>query len=199
VNKLYFFAGALIVYGLWFYEPAPYKRPPGVTVNENPTQLNITDQRAPVLLKGYELKARAEFSLKALVLSKERYRFYDSLTDLMPYDFALGWGRMSDQAIVDRYRISQGARFYMWSYSGEAPIPQGEVINASANMHLIPKSEDVFYLMKSVRAGDLINLKGYLVDVTKNQKSVIQTSLTRSDSGAGACEVVLVEELVIYD
>ncbi len=199
MNKIYYFAAAMIVYGIWFYEPSSYKRPPGVTASESPKQMEIKDERALIELKGFQLKVRAEFSLKALLLSKERYRFYDSMTSLMPYDFALGWGRMSDQAILDRYRISQGARFYMWSYSNPAPMPEGEVITSSANMHLIPKTDDVFSLMKSARAGDLINLKGYLVDVMKDQKSVIQTSLTRSDSGAGACEVVLVEELLIYD
>lgn len=199
MNKLYFFIGFLIAYRMFLHEPAPYKRPAGVMAPDSPVQIAITEERPPILLKGYELKPRAEFSLKARLLSKERYRFYDSMTNLIPYDFALGWEQMSDQAILDHYRISQGARFFMWSYSGKPPIPEGQVIRSTANMHLIPKNDDIFYLMKSARAGDLINLKGFLVDVAKNQKSVIQTSLTRSDSGAGACEVVLVEELLIYD
>ena len=38
----------------------------------------------------------------------------DRESDLAPVDLALGWGRMSDEAILKDIQISQSGRFYFW-------------------------------------------------------------------------------------
>jgi hypothetical protein len=46
-----------------------------------------------------------------------------------------------------------------------------------------------------VRAGDQIRLRGYLVRVAASDGWQWRSSLTRDDTGAGACELVLLESL----
>src|SRR6185437_4176759 len=73
--------------------------------------------------------------------STERYRF-DAGAALVPEDFALGWGRMSDSAVLQQIDITQSARFYYWSVR-QFPIPRREIETHSANMHLIPADAGV--------------------------------------------------------
>ena len=71
-----------------------------------------------------------------------------------------------------------------------------EIISHSANMHMIPANEKVKQVLLGVRPGELVSFGGYLVRVEKPGGWTWKTSLTRTDSGAGACEVVWVEDLV---
>jgi hypothetical protein len=48
-----------------------------------------------------------------------------------------------------------------------------------------------------VREGDVIVLQGYLVDVDHDSGWRWRTSMNRTDTGAGACEIVFVEFISI--
>ncbi len=150
----------------------------------------------PVALRSnndYTITGVAEFSLRAKVLSRERYRFGRE-SDYSPVDLALGWGRMSDQVVVDELSISQGGRWYRFRYHGSPPIPQPEIERSSANMHLVPKDDSVRSLVLKARRGEIIELKGYLIDIDASDGWHWRTSTTRNDTGGGACEIVWVEE-----
>jgi len=41
--------------------------------------------------------------------------------------------------------------------------------------------------------GQIVHLEGYLVDIDSAETGSIRTSLTRDDTGAGACEIIYVE------
>jgi hypothetical protein len=62
-------------------------------------------------------------------------------------------------------------------------------------MHMIPANDDIERRLKSVRAGNLVRIRGYLVEVTGKDGFRWKSSLSRSDTGAGACELVWVESL----
>jgi hypothetical protein len=62
-------------------------------------------------------------------------------------------------------------------------------------MHLIPATPAVEKRLKSLRPGQVVALKGYLVEVTGDGGFTWRSSLTREDTGAGACELIWVEEL----
>jgi hypothetical protein len=69
-----------------------------------------------------------------------------------------------------------------------------------ANHHLVPASDDVAAAMKRIRAGDLVTLRGKLVDVEildrgGGSRFRSRTSLSREDVGSGACEQVWVEAI----
>lgn len=131
------------------------------------------------------------------MLAGERYRFALA-SDLMPRDLALGWGVMSDSSVIEQLAISQSDRFYFWkSRSNSLPAPVEQIIASSANMHLIAASAGVANAIDRARVGQVIELEGLLVDVAMAKGGELRTSLTRTDSGAGACEIVYVENFVI--
>lgn len=169
--------------------------PPGVLAPDPPVQQAV--QQARVWVKnGYRIIPLARFSLYALVLHKRRYRF-DRESEISPIDLALGWGPMADQQVLDHIDISQANRWYYW-HADSLPIPRKQIIASSANMHMIPANDAVRMQLADVKRGDLIALSGYLVQVQAGANWTWRSSLTRTDTGEGACELVWVENLAIH-
>jgi hypothetical protein len=176
------------------WETRPIVHPPGVLAPLPPIQVNMPP--STFQFDEYLVTRRARVELRALVLSKEGYRLRRE-ADLSPIDLALGWGPMSDQAVLDRIKITQSGRWYQTRYEYPAPIPDHQIISNSSNMHMIPAAKSVARQLKELREGDLVNLSGYLVDVDHESGWAWRTSLSRSDTGAGACEIVFVESVIV--
>jgi len=154
---------------------------------------------APVIVLGrWTLTPRATYDITARILSREDYRF-DPIADLAPLDLALGWGPMSDNRVLKALKISQGARFYSWRPVTESlRIDQREVTQYSANTHVIPASASVASKLARLRlGGQVVHLTGLLVDGARDDGMTVRTSLTRTDSGAGACEFMLVQQVQV--
>ena len=142
---------------------------------------------------GYALQPLAAFALTARVLSRADYR-WDRLSGLVPTDLALGWGPMSDSAVLEKLSIEQSDRFFYWS-TATFPIPRRDIEIHAANMHLIPADRTVAAALRRVRPGALLRLEGQLVEARAPQGWTLRSSLVRDDTGPGACEVVWVQRL----
>ncbi|HNY47676.1 MAG TPA: hypothetical protein PKN64_12015, partial [Casimicrobium sp.] len=68
---------------------------------------------------------------------------------------------------------------------------------SSANMHLIPSDTAVKKVLSAARVGNVVAIEGHLVDAKSDSGWSMTTSLTREDSGAGACEIVYVRRASI--
>ena len=197
---------AIVLAGWWFSPVGPARRcaraavpvgevhcpmPPAITGERPPLQSDVPGDVGPFRLQAATLRPLAGFSLQARVLSR---RDYDSgrEADLSPTDLALGWGRMDDDAVLDRLDISQSGRWYRYRWSGDAPIPPAEIVRSSANMHLIPANEAVARALGEVDSDDRVHIDGWLVEAEAADGWRWRSSLSREDSGAGACEVVYV-------
>jgi len=194
-NTFYLILAIALVLLVRNWEGRDIVHPPGVLVPETPRQTNLADSSAfPV--GQFLLTPRAEFGIRARVLSRENYYMGDE-ADLSPVDLALGWGVMSDQAVLDRIVISQSGRWYFTRYDYPAPIEDQQIIRHSGNMHMIPANDWVRGKLKDVRVGDLIQARGYLVDVDRDDGFYWRTSRTRNDSGNGSCEIFYVEQIFL--
>ncbi len=185
-----------VVLGWYFWPDNGRERPVGVLAPDIPVQENLTAQ--PVKDYGdYTITGLAKFSMKGRVLSSERY-WIDGGSTLVPVDLALGWGKMSDSAVIDKLKISQRGRFYYWKpKENDYPIPKEDIISSSANMHLIPATKGVDKLIKKAVKGDIVEFSGYLARADGKDGFNWSSSMTRSDAGDGACELVYVEEFRI--
>ena len=185
-----------IAAGAWnHFSTQPITHAEGAIAPGNPVQIDRASL-APFSLEGYEITPAAEFAVEARVLSTEKYHMGRE-AELSPIDLALGWGRMSDSAVLDRLQISQGNRFYFYRWSDAPPIPPAEIAEHSANMHLIPASDEVRERLDQVRVGQVVALSGYLVRVRAPDGWRWNSSLTRSDTGNGACELVWVQDVAV--
>lgn len=161
-----------------------------VPFGEVPVQTETT--RAAFDFKGFRIQPLAGFVIRARVLSRENYRL-GTEAELSPIDLALGWRRMADPEVYGALNISQGGRWYRYSWSDTPPIPLQEIIESSANMHLIPASDSVARVLDQASANRYIRLKGWLVEVQRADGWHWRSSLSRSDSGGGSCELIFVE------
>ena len=176
------------------WEERPIAHAPGVLVPEIPAQTDL--QTYTFMMDGYQLTRRAEFEIHARVLSTRNYYLGDE-SDLSPLDLALGWGVMSDQAVLDRLKISQSSRWYRARWDFPEPLSEQQFITNSSNMHMIPAQKGVARTLKKLRSGDLVTVNGYLVDVDHDSGWRWRTSMSRTDTGSGACEIVYVESLIV--
>lgn len=179
---------------VWRSDRAPVTHAPGVLVPVLPRQEAAASRTIPH--GDYALETRARFDLQARVLSRRDYRF-DRGAELVPLDLALGWGPMSDSAVLDRMDVRQSGRWYFLSWDPPAPLPEQVAMGHSGNMHLIPANAGIENDLDDVREGDLVRLSGYLVDASGPAGFTWSTSLSRDDTGGGSCELFYVEQLVL--
>jgi hypothetical protein len=184
---------ALVCVG-YVYLHRPITYPAGILISSEPEQTNLAESVAPIEHGKFHLKPLAHFALDARVLHRKIYR-WDRQSALAPVDLAVGWGPMSDQAVIDRLNITQSMRFFWYEYHQPPPIPKEEIVCHGTNLHIIPATAAIAAQCKSLRIGSLIHLGGELVEATGPDIGTWRSSLSRTDSGNGACELVLVEEL----
>jgi hypothetical protein len=184
-------AGSLaVLVGIWWWQGHPQIQPPGVLAPLEPVQTE-PESRATWASHGHRITPLACFEIRARILGRERYRL-DRAAELSPVDFALGWGPMSDTAILEGYSIQQRDRWYFWS-SRTMPIPAEQVTSHSANMHMIPANGMVAERLLAMKVGQVVELHGQLVRADGKDGWTWVSSLSRTDTGDGSCEVFWVE------
>jgi hypothetical protein len=183
-------------WGAWnWIENRPVGEPDGIVVPGEPLQVDVVDGETRRSGR-WTLKVRAHYEVTARILGLERYHF-DALAGLVPEDLALGWGPMSDNRILRSMNISQSNRFYFWRAGADVPISRDAIIAHSANTHVIPENVLVARQLSHLRRGAVVKLTGDLVDGVRDDGASIKTSLVRTDTGAGSCEIMLVREVAV--
>jgi hypothetical protein len=184
---------ALIVIALFFlWKGRPISHPAGILIKEAPEQVLVAaEARKPIKLKDRILEPLAHYKIRARVLATERY-WMDPGASVSPIDLALGWGPMSDSKILNDLSISQSLRYYHVRWGSSPPITEAEIMHHSANAHIIPANDYIKSQITALRVGSLVELEGDLVMVSDKSGGEWKSSLTREDTGNGACELMRV-------
>lgn len=154
----------------------------------------------------YNVTPLYDYEMNAVVVHKydyTRFKFY-KLDSVFPLDLCVVWGENVSQGIFRNktVRFSQDGRFC--HYQGEIPLNGNEI----SNNHLVVNDNAIEKKLKNISHGDQIKIVGKLVNIDAKNigKPVSQydyesfkwgTSVTREDSGAGACETIFVENVEI--
>lgn len=165
------------------------------SIHEQPLQTD-PDDGAVTALDEARLVPRASYEIAARLLSTERYRL-DALARVTPVDFALAWGPAADAEVQAALRIDQGNRWFYWRTRGVAlPLARRKLVANMANVHIVPADEALRSTLLGFEAGECVWLRGELVDITSTSDAALarRTSVTRTDTGAGSCEILLVRE-----
>jgi hypothetical protein len=183
---------AAVVYSIW--PEKELRHQPGILVAQSPVQKNMTVKRSWIH-NEFTFTELAEFELKGRVLGVCEYSTGKE-SEISPVDFAMGWGPMSDQSVLDNIDIAQRNRWYYWK-TDSYPIPKQNIISNSANMHIIPANAEIENQIDKIYSGCVIEISGYLVEIIDGKGWRWKSSLTRNDAGNGSCEVIWVEKLNI--
>jgi hypothetical protein len=135
----------------------------------------------------------ASYAASVLVVGKAPYDDEDS--DLVPFDLCVVWGLLADPYILQFTDFIQEERSCTCIYDEGSPADDPRVLTQFVNLHLIPANMHIFDVLTSLRSGDEIMLKGYLVDIYVEGYLYIETSTVWTDSGAGSCEILYVTDV----
>jgi len=157
------------------------------------------------VIKGYTytLTPRATYDISGLVVSQHRG---DALVNIGHKadpgnikDVCVVWG---DAIINGAYRkMSYVSGEFTCSFTWTGGLTPPFSLEKISNNHLIPAGPAVARGIRAIRIGDQVRMKGLLVDYTVTDRGqeifTRRTSLTRSDTGNGACEILYVTELSV--
>lgn len=184
--------GLLVLVPAWLTlgRGAEASPPPGVLVSMSPKQTAAGGVR-PWEFREHVVIPLARYDVSARVLARKRYPFGRE-GRISPLDVALGWGPMSDSRVLEEVRVSQRGRWYYLSWN-TPPLSVADMIANSANTHLIPATPALAREIARIRPGQVVRLQGYLVEVFGEDGFSWRSSLSRTDSGLGGCELLWVD------
>ncbi|MBL8921131.1 MAG: hypothetical protein JNJ54_19870 [Myxococcaceae bacterium] len=175
-------------------EPVSLELEPVQEPIEPPERVAVTrGGRAFVIEKLYRYEHSGE------VLSATAYDVAWT-NEFFDVDVGTIWGP-TREALKQRFTFQQMGRFLFWR-TDSMPTEEErlDVTRHIANNHLIPAegSTHLARAVRFIREGDVVRIKGSLVRILDEGGGVLATSsVVRDDTGAGACEIVWVDELQI--
>lgn len=147
--------------------------------------------------EGYvSMSLLASYEIEAVVKSTNRQ--WDYPAQVSQYDLALAWGDLNREDIDATITYGQSGRFYSYRWSPETPVSPAYIGSHSANVHLIHSDRSTLKQIRAIDKDDHIRLQGYLVQVNF-PSGAWRSSLTRNDSGNGACEILYVTGVKMLD
>ncbi len=120
------------------------------------------------------------------------------------YDLGLVWGNMSDDKYLKNYTFysvknATGRWLYPTLKLGVKypPLPWPYARTHMAHLHIVPANDKIMSALIYLFKKQPVKLDGYLVDVEMGDGRWIRTSVSRMDSGGGACEIMYVNRVQV--
>lgn len=191
-----------------------------IDISKDPIQINysgIETERNKFkyksLVNGHEIYMypRAKYKIAGTAIAYNysffiRNEFFDSAA---LYDLGLAWGKLGEKNFYNKYfecysqkNEMSGARVLWTKYknSSEIPVSMDYVNSHFSHSHIVPANRNIMAAMLKIRRWDKVELEGELVDMiyySKNREYTANTSLSRYDTGMGACETFYVTKVKI--
>lgn len=169
-----------------------------IDTSYEPVQELYSGEKFPHVVEEVQfmIEPVATYEIAFVVLSA-RYH-YSSLEDkLSPVDLCVVWGKLAEPENLEHIYSLQAARWCSYRYDGGLSLDAAYVESHVANIHIIPANENVLKAVKSIKKDQEAVLEGFLVKVYREGRLIWSSSLTRTDSGDGACEVFYVTKVRI--
>ena len=144
-----------------------------------------------------DITVKADYSITARVHSQKYYNS-DRQAKLIPFDIAISWGNLALDGNFERLKTDQRRRWVYWR-SPAGFLKKKEINTSLSNTHIIPASKDIADKMKDLKKGQIVHLEGHLVDAVIDKKYLYRSSMSRTDTGDGACEVFYVTSAKIFN
>ena len=168
-------------------ETAPLPEP--VQVDVEPTRISSG------------MTSLATFSSQVLVLGRRDYPRdpSDVLSGASPLDLAVAWGPAASRDAVEAVELTQSDRRYHWrARQSDMDTPGvGDFTRHSGNWHMVPADDGIAASLDAVKPGDVVRMSGELVLLTFPDGTYYASSLSRDDTGDGACEIFRVTSLEV--
>jgi len=177
-----------------------YQEPSQIEIGMEPFQIE----------KGeftYQITPKYSYELYGLVVacydSENWLDVFHKEDPLNTRDICVIWGDNLKTDVYQKMKFKHGEFTCYWEFKQKIDSSWYSKFNSSqgSNSHFLPKDDEIYKTTKEVAVGDQIYFKGYLVDYSVESSDggvrTRNTSITRTDVGNGACEVVYVIDFQI--
>ena len=154
----------------------------------------------------YTVQPLYRYELAGLVVSRHNskvwwdYAHKEWKDELNAVDLCVVWG---GNVATGAYRpLSYSSdQWTCHAVTGSSEAWQAFDPSALSNNHLLTDNPELARRLRDVRIGDQIRLRGYLAEYSHKVGAGFHrgTSITRNDSGNGACETIFVEEFEVLE
>ena len=207
--RKYLFLLLILILGITFFTRNDFRHVAKIdpSLLDDPVQVKLTDEM-PISFKRngfeYTLTPLYYYEISGLVVGKMNYRIVniDKYDLIYPYDVCLIWGNNVSQRLYKNpgLTFSQDCRWCWVKWNRDI----GFNLSEFSNNHLLINDDRLLEVARYVGRGDQIRIKGKLVNVKArgigraNSSNINwSTSTLRTDSGAGACEIIYVESIEV--
>ena len=134
-----------------------------------------------------EMRYLASYDIKGLVVDTKHFNDKDVFEKSFPVDVSLAWGKFAaNRMAID---CTNGPRKLSCNISREQlkKLKTGrEILDLVSNNHLSPANKDIYDKIMRIKAGNYVELKGYLVSIIVTDKDTTKpftatSSLVRND------------------
>ncbi len=151
--------------------------------------------------ESYHVIPLVDYELWGLVATHNNidswYSYYHDKDSVNLKDICVVWGDNIKNRSYREVRFKSGEFTCFAKYRTKEPSKIFKN-NQFSNNHLLSSDPKVRKIIRNIRIGDQIYIKGMLVNYSQEGSNFYRkTSLTRDDRGSGACETIYVEEIKI--
>jgi hypothetical protein len=155
--------------------------------------------------KRYTVTPKFAYEIRGIVVSchdaKEAFDYYHEKwgDDLNVNDLCLVWGENVKNEVWRWMRFKSGSWTCYFEYGAEAGKARRVFReDGISNNHLLARDADLAGRLRRLHRGDQVCIKGYLVEYSHSNGAFHRgTSVSRTDTGNGACETIFVTDLEI--
>lgn len=154
----------------------------------------------------YIIKPLYEYELHGLIVSghnsSEWFDYYhDKWKDYINLkDICVIWGESAKNGSYEYFNFESGSWTCYFKSKPQVKPEEWSLLkpNEVSNNHLLSNDRDINKRILSAEKGDQIRLKGYLAEYSiKNEGFKRGTSISRTDSGNGACETIFLTDFEV--
>jgi hypothetical protein len=195
-------ACAVFAVSFWKRNDVPVGAPVAPSLADDPAQTASSEPPFTARWNGveYRVEPQYDYELYGLVVSYRQHdgtsRMHRRANDhLNVADLCVVWGDNATNPHLGELDFWNGV-FTCNVHTKSTEAWQSFRLNQMSNNHLISDDEDIRGRVREVRIGDQVRIRGQLATYASSGGRR-GTSVTRDDTGDGACETIYVEELEI--
>ena len=181
--------------------PTLEKISPDLLQNSIQTETKEKDFKFEYRGENYHVIPVADYELWGLVVSHNNinswFSYYHDKNSVNLKDICVVWGENIKNEVYREAEFKSGEFTCFWKVKTQEAYKKFKN-NQLSNNHLLYSDPDIQKIIKSIKVGDQVYIKGMLVRYAPEGSDFYRkTSLTRDDTGAGACETFYVQEIKI--
>ena len=199
-------SAALFLLAWWQRDALPPPEHLAASILDEPLQRPTTRDPFQTTVGGIEYTVRPlyTYELNGLIVSKHNAdTWWDwihkaSNDKLNVTDLCVVWGTNAQRGVYRELDYSSG-EFTCYVETRSSAVWAAFDMTSLSNNHLLTDDPGIARLLRQVRVGDQIHFRGYLAEYSHHHGFAFhrRTSVTRSDTGNGACETVFATDAEI--